>query len=142
MKNLLFLMLLASVNLAHSQEATKRINAGTFQHGDIICSTTGRHFDGQLSTSSKAFEESMFAVYNQNSANRTDQAFLQNTVGEVKFSAKNGNVQKGDYITSSDIAGTGMKATQSGMVIGIALENSTDATTLLKIRICPTWIKL
>ncbi|QQR79618.1 MAG: hypothetical protein IPJ69_09695 [Deltaproteobacteria bacterium] len=40
----------------------------------------------------------------------------------VKVSTINGSIETGDYITSSNIPGYGMKATQSGPVLGIALE--------------------
>jgi hypothetical protein len=39
----------------------------------------------------------------------------------VKVSTKNGDIQPGDYITTSDIPGVGMKATEPGRVIGKAL---------------------
>lgn len=39
----------------------------------------------------------------------------------VKMSTKNGNIAPGDYITTSDIPGVGMKATEPGRVIGKAL---------------------
>ncbi len=39
----------------------------------------------------------------------------------VKVSTKNGNIQPGDYITTSDILGVGMRATHAGHVIGKAL---------------------
>ena len=39
----------------------------------------------------------------------------------VKVSTKNGDIQPGDYITTSDIPGVGMKATEAGRVIGKAL---------------------
>jgi len=41
----------------------------------------------------------------------------------VKVTTKNGEIKTGDYITSSDIPGVGMKATKPGRVIGIALES-------------------
>ncbi|MBI5421399.1 MAG: hypothetical protein HZA35_03795 [Parcubacteria group bacterium] len=41
----------------------------------------------------------------------------------TKISLKNGSIHIGDPITSSDIAGVGMKATKSGRIIGYALEN-------------------
>lgn len=41
----------------------------------------------------------------------------------VKVSNKNGAINKGDFITSSDKPGVGEKATESGMVIGRALED-------------------
>jgi len=40
----------------------------------------------------------------------------------VKVSKENGNIKLGDPITSSSLAGIGMKATSSGKVIGYALE--------------------
>jgi hypothetical protein len=46
----------------------------------------------------------------------------------VKVSLENGNIKKGDYLTSSSIAGVAMKATEAGSIIGQALEdyNGTD----------------
>ncbi len=46
----------------------------------------------------------------------------------VKVSNQNGSIKEGDYITSSNIAGVGMKATKAGQVIGQALEDF-DATS-------------
>ena len=39
----------------------------------------------------------------------------------VKVSTKNGDIRPGDYITTSDIPGVGMRATRAGHVIGKAL---------------------
>jgi hypothetical protein len=39
----------------------------------------------------------------------------------VKVTTKNGDIKPGDYITTSDIPGVGMKATEAGRVIGKAL---------------------
>lgn len=47
------------------------------------------------------------------------------TVG-VNVSTINGQIKKGDYITTSAIAGVGMKASQTGAVIGTALEDFTS----------------
>jgi hypothetical protein len=55
----------------------------------------------------------------------------------VRYNLQNGLIQKGDYITVSNEPGVGMKATESGFTVGVALENS-DATEnlgLLKIRV-------
>jgi hypothetical protein len=43
----------------------------------------------------------------------------------VKVSTKNGDIKPGDYITTSDIPGVGMKATEPGRVIGKALTGLT-----------------
>lgn len=43
----------------------------------------------------------------------------------VKVMGTNGNIKKGDYLTTSDKKGVGMKATRSGYVLGQALEDVT-----------------
>jgi hypothetical protein len=55
----------------------------------------------------------------------------------VRYNLNNGPIQKGDYITISNEPGVGMKATESGFTVGVALENSydTEKTGLLKIRV-------
>ncbi len=47
----------------------------------------------------------------------------------VKISLENGDIKKGDYLTSSGTkAGMAMKATKSGRVIGIALESASSSS--------------
>lgn len=48
-------------------------------------------------------------------------------VANVKVVGSNGNIKKGDTITTSGIRGAGMKATKSGYIIGEALEDTTFA---------------
>lgn len=50
---------------------------------------------------------------------------VRSGVAQVNVVATNGQIQKGDYITSSAAAGKGMKAAISGYVIGIALSSLT-----------------
>ncbi len=45
----------------------------------------------------------------------------------VNVSLVNGDIKKGDPITSSDKAGVGMKSTKSGYILGTALEDVTSA---------------
>ncbi|MEK7166862.1 MAG: hypothetical protein AAB732_00375, partial [Patescibacteria group bacterium] len=45
----------------------------------------------------------------------------------VKISLENGEIKQGDYLTSSNISGTAMKATEPGKVIGLALESISEA---------------
>lgn len=47
----------------------------------------------------------------------------------VKVSTKNGDIKPGDYITTSDIPGVGMKATEAGRVIGKALTSLSGVDT-------------
>lgn len=41
----------------------------------------------------------------------------------VRVSNSNGNIAEGDFITTSEIAGVGVKATENGQVLGKAMEN-------------------
>lgn len=56
----------------------------------------------------------------------------------VKVSNKNGNIQRGDLITTSDIPGVGQKADDSGYVLGTAMESfsaNTPGTILVTLNI-------
>lgn len=48
---------------------------------------------------------------------------VRNGMVQVNVTTLGGNIKAGDYITSSEIAGKGEKSTQSGYVLGIALNN-------------------
>jgi F0F1-type ATP synthase membrane subunit c/vacuolar-type H+-ATPase subunit K len=70
------------------------------------------------------------------------------TSGEalVLVSAQNGSIKKGDFITSSAKKGIGQKATTSGHVLGIALEDyapqnsSTEKLILVNVKIANQFI--
>lgn len=53
----------------------------------------------------------------------------------VRVSTEGGNIEVGDFITSSTTAGVGKKAVKSGYVIGKALEGYSDSTNLGKIAV-------
>jgi hypothetical protein len=57
----------------------------------------------------------------------------------VKVSTESGPIKIGDRITSSSLAGVGMKAITSGVTVGIALESfdGTTATTTETIKVSP-----
>ena len=57
----------------------------------------------------------------------------------VNVTNENGPIQVGDYITSSSTPGHGMKATEAGPVIGMALENLDEATGQVLIKVANTW---
>jgi len=93
--------------------------------GDIVTQK-----DGRYKLSDYSYDTDMVGVVISNpeisfeDLNLTDY-HLVTYVGEilVNVSNKNGNIKEGDYITSSDIPGVGVKALESGQVLGIALEN-------------------
>lgn len=59
-------------------------------------------------------------------------------IGDVNINVTNfnGEIRKGDYVTTSPVSGKGMKAVSSGYVIGIALEDAqfTDQTSTVDQR--------
>lgn len=70
---------------------------------------------------------------------KTPDSVLVATEGEVpvKVTNKNGEIRRGDFITSSDIPGIGQKMTQTGTALGIALEdfNNKEGTILVSLRV-------
>jgi hypothetical protein len=62
---------------------------------------------------------------------------ITNGIAHVRYNLQNGPIQKGDYITISSEAGVGMKATESGFTVGVALESSdaTEKPGLIKVRV-------
>lgn len=50
------------------------------------------------------------------------QPIVRSGVTMVNVSASNGAIAKGDYVTSSETLGVGMKAIKSGYVLGVALD--------------------
>jgi hypothetical protein len=54
-----------------------------------------------------------------------EQSKLVTSMGEVllNVSAKNGSIKEGDYVTSSDIPGVGVRASEDGQVLGVAMES-------------------
>ncbi len=53
-----------------------------------------------------------------------EESKLVTSMGEVPLnvSSKNGSIKEGDYVTSSDIPGVGVKANEDGQVLGVAME--------------------
>lgn len=66
------------------------------------------------------------------------------TFGEtlVRVSNINGEIKKGDFITSSEKPGVGQKATESGFVIGKALEDFNQEEGLIMVEVYPHYQSL
>jgi len=93
--------------------------------GDIVS-----YVGTQYTLSSKLYDTSMVGVIVVDPAVSFEDRTLTNSrlvtsVGEVlvNVSSKNGDIKEGDYITSSDIPGVGVKAVESGQILGVALED-------------------
>ena len=97
--------------------------------GDIVT-----YKDGVYAISAEKYDTQMFGVIVDNpttsfeDTNLTDYK-LVTSFGEVVVNVSNrdGEIKEGDFITSSDIPGVGVRANESGQVLGVALENYTPA---------------
>ena len=58
----------------------------------------------------------------------------------TKVSNINGEIKKGDFITSSNKPGVGQKATQSGFVAGRAMEDFNQEEGLILVFVQPQWV--
>lgn len=98
------------------------INAEKVEDGDIIMSTGKGYF---LSTEAYNPRVSGIVTTNPAIALRTTRAsnsypVVNTGTVNVKVSGVNGNIRNGDFITTSTVPGTGMKADKTGYVIGTA----------------------
>jgi len=104
--------------------------------GDIISET-----EEGLYRSSDPYDSNMVGVASDSSVlifgRPGDSIFPVVFSGEamVKVSDKNGEIKKGDYITSSTDPGTGQKAVSSGFVLGRAEEDFSGESGLVKVEV-------
>lgn len=107
--------------------------------GDVISSTEG----GYMLTKS-SYDPRLFGVVTINPAiefNTNEEGRRYPVVSDgntfVNLSTINGSVKKGDAITSSPIPGVGMKATESGYILGYALEDfsSDDPREIKRVKV-------
>ncbi len=100
------------------------------QDGAIIVSAQGRY-----TLSKNEYDPQMVGVVSENAAvvfeiDGSDQKpVVANGNAYVLVSTVNGEIRKGDLITSSTRPGIGMKAAKSGYVVGSALEDFTSTNT-------------
>lgn len=93
--------------------------------GDIICS----YQEGNRRCDSE-YDTSIFGVLTDTPAAVINDPDLENPrfladsgVARVRVSSVNGNINEGDFVTSSANAGIGQKATRNGYVVGSAIES-------------------
>lgn len=116
---------------------------GKIEDGDIIVAT-----ENGFETSSLAYQSGMTGVISikpaieiKTEAEQEGFPVVSNGMAYVKVIGENGDIKKGDFITSSQTRGTGMKAEGSGFILGTALddadfENQSD-TGLIQIMVNP-----
>lgn len=111
-----------------------------FENGDLVVSSTGRTSDGVLDRCREAYSDYIVGVFNEKTETRNIPSIIESGIAYIKFDSAGGPVAKGDFIASSSKPGSGMKAQQSGYVVGVALEDSNASTALLKVRVQVGWV--
>jgi hypothetical protein len=138
-KKFLILLLTTLGGYVFSQSSDER-HPPSFSKGDVVCSSNASLFgDRELSLSNMPYDENMVAIYSGSQTIMIKQLYISEGITEVKFDHSNGEVEKGDYITSG-LNGKSIKATQTGFVLGIALENS-QGKELIKTRVLIQYVK-
>ncbi len=97
--------------------------------GDIVT-----YKDGVYDLASEKYDTQMFGVITDTPATsledlNLDDYKLVTSFGEavVNVSNRDGEIKEGDFITSSDIPGVGVKANESGQILGVSLQDYTPA---------------
>lgn len=119
-----------------------------YNPGDImIIGSKGYSAD----VSKTPYSQKILGVYSDNPAivgnsdmNSNAGKVLVGLIGvvETKVTNENGTIAIGDFITTSSKEGVGMKATQSGMVVGRALEPLNEDIGKIKIFVNVHWAEL
>lgn len=118
-----FVMVVAQAN-AQGVAISTPVQGETF-NGAIICSDTTNIY----SLCSREYDSNIFGVVTTNPSVSFDSgvkgSILVGSSGNasVMVTSANGAIKRGDYITTSKIAGVGQLAKKSGYVLGTALED-------------------
>jgi hypothetical protein len=118
------------------------------EDGDIISATP----EGYKRTASP-YDPQVFgvvtkkpALYLSDTTSPNDVPVMSIGQVRVKVSTQNGNIKRGDFITSSSVPGVGQKATNNGFVLGTAeadySSNDPKKVVLLHVTLHPHFAKL
>lgn len=101
------------------------INDERAESGSIICATNEGY-----RLCEQAYEGAMFGVITDSPSAAIEaqgdedvKLVLSSGNARVRVTSANGNIQEGNFITTSDVAGVGQLADKNGYVLGTALEN-------------------
>jgi F0F1-type ATP synthase membrane subunit c/vacuolar-type H+-ATPase subunit K len=117
-----------SVGVAYSL----MIDGETVHNGDIVSYRDGKYIladkDMDVSMYGVVTDESVLSIVDtQISSDPGSKLVVSTGEAYVRVTTQNGDIKKGDFITSSTKAGVGQKADRSGYVIGVALEDYTNS---------------
>ncbi|GAB4285600.1 MAG: hypothetical protein Kow0068_10980 [Marinilabiliales bacterium] len=142
-KLFVFVFIIISIvsNAQENDFSSTEVNS-TYENGTVLISYIGTYLGRNFQMSEKAYDPYLLGVYfDENDKTKTDPRYYKipiktKGITYVKFNNENGEIKAGDPVTSSSTPGVAMKATEPGIILGIALEDSDKAYNgLLKIRI-------
>jgi F0F1-type ATP synthase membrane subunit c/vacuolar-type H+-ATPase subunit K len=132
------------VSPVYAQNAAAIATYITIDHPNVIDGYIVATEKDQFIITNEAYQTNMIGIVNKQAAieikfGNNPNNYPVSTSGQsyVMVTLANGDVNKGDYITSSPIEGVGMKATVPGPIIGVALEDASDPdeATITKVKI-------
>jgi F0F1-type ATP synthase membrane subunit c/vacuolar-type H+-ATPase subunit K len=101
-----------------------QVTDSNIHNDDIVVSTQEKG----IARTTNPYDKNIFGIYQETpllvyreSTDSARRAVTRTGDANVNVVSLNGDIKKGDYVTTSTIAGYGMKSTQSGYVIGVAL---------------------
>lgn len=138
----------AATDLSNGTAIGITINGETVDDGDIISATP----EGYKKTTS-SYDPQIFgvvskkpAVYLSDITSPDDVPIISVGQVRVKVTTQNGNIQKGDFITSSEVPGVGQKATNNGFILGTADQdystNDQSKVGIILVTLHPHFAKL
>jgi hypothetical protein len=122
------------LSVEHSSSVNRPYKVADTQSSEMLCAV----FDPDRSLGlSGQYDVTTMPVSERHFAENFKKAIITEGIAHVRYNLQNGPIQKGDYITISDEPGEGMKATESGFTVGVALENSdaTEKPGLIRVRV-------
>jgi len=140
------LILICEKSLAQTNEELAK-HYLSFEKGTIVKSSSGNcKFDfSYLEKCNVPYDLEMLGVIKDSLDYSNPRIFPIPIVNEgvslVKYNSSNGIIKKGDPVTSSSIPGEAMKATESGVILGIALEDAHASKGLIKVRLMIQYLK-
>ena len=130
----IFLLLISTYNVnAQIESSGVAISVPVAENvapGSIVCS-----YEEGFTSCRENYDSSMYGIAVDKAAIEIDDGELDNStlvittgVAMVRVDATSGNIEDGDYITSSETSGVGVKAVRNGYVLGVAMEEYSPNT--------------
>lgn len=123
-----FLLVLKTYGVAYDTAVSVPFPVGTGAGGDIVSYSNGEYL-----ITATPYDPMMVGIIVEDPEVALEDRNLENyqfisSYGEVLVNVK-GEIAEGDYITSSDTPGVGVRADDNGYILGVALEDYTPANS-------------